>query len=168
MYQNSRHIELVLHNIRSAHNVGALFRTADGLGISHIYLSGYTPYPMQSDDSRLPHIAKKTDAAIAKTALGAEQTVSWSNYDDLNKVVAALNNTNVPLIALEQDPDAITLHQYQAPDKFALLVGNEVSGLNKVELSHCDHAIVIPMLGNKESYNVASAGAMALHWLRFC
>ncbi len=167
MSQNNRHIELVLHNIRSAHNVGALLRTADGLAITHVYLSGYTPYPALENDDRLPHIALKTTKQIAKTALGAEQSVQWSKHKELSSVADKLQVSNTPLVALEQTPSAVALHDYDAPDKLALVLGNEVDGLSKEELALCEQIVELPMLGSKESYNVASAGAMALHWLRF-
>ena len=160
-------LELVLHNIRSAHNVGALFRTADGLGVTHIYLSGYTPYPAGDSDLRLPHIARKTTAAIAKTALGAEETVGWSKHDRLSDVALLVSKQATQLVALEQSPVAEKLQNYQPAKKIALVLGNEVTGLNSDELAICQEIIELPMLGNKESFNVASAGAMALHWLRY-
>lgn len=161
-------LELVLHNIRSAHNVGALFRTADGLGVEHIYLSGYTPYPMSPSDHRLPHVAKKTTAAISKTALGAESTVVWSHYENLSEVADKTKARSATLVALEQDAKATLLHNYNPPAKITLVLGNEVTGLTADELQFCEEIVQLPMLGSKESFNVASAGAMALHWLRFC
>ena len=76
----------IAHNIRSAHNIGSLLRTADGLGIRHVYMSGYTPYPKQPNDARLPHIADKASKLIHKTALGAEMSVEWSGGHEINKI----------------------------------------------------------------------------------
>ena len=155
-------ITLVLHNIRSTHNVGAIFRTAEGFGINHIVCSGYTPYPMMQNDSRLPHIALKLDSQIHKTALGAEKLVPFSYYETINEWIDSYNS---PIIALEQTPDSILLQDYDTPNTFALLLGEEVKGVDAAILQRCDAALEIPMSGKKESFNVSVANGIALYEL---
>ena len=156
-------IVLILHNIRSTHNVGSIFRTAEGLGVSKIILSGYTPYPTLPGDTRLPHIREKLTAQIHKTALGAEQMVPFEYTDTLDLGTLALAGYRV--VALEQSPRSIVLKGYKAPEKIALLLGEEVHGIPADILEQCDDIIEIPMYGKKESFNVSVAGAIALYEL---
>jgi len=167
MSKSERKIVLIIHNVRSAHNAGSLFRTADGLGVEQVILSGYTPYPGVKDDDRLPHIAQKIERRIHKTALGAEATVKWKHVDDIATELKSLETHGYAVAALEQSPTAIPLNDYQPPAKIALLVGNEVTGVEPELLNLIDTHLQIPMLGQKESFNVAAAGAMALYHLRF-
>ncbi len=162
-------IELVLiaHNLRSAHNVGSLLRTAEGLGVVKVWLSGYTPYPRQDNDARLPHLARKTDKQIAKTALGAEALVEWQQEPDINTVLSELKNSGFVITALEQAPGSIKLPDFKPPRKLALIIGREVKGIEPEILAICNHVLEIPMLGQKESFNVVQAAAMALYSLRF-
>jgi len=162
-----RQLILVAHNLRSTHNVGSLLRTCDGLGIDEVWLSGYTPYPLQKTDSRLPHLAQKLDRQIAKTALGAQKTVRWHHDADITNVIADLKKHGFTVAALEQAPQAIALGTFEPPDKLALIVGREVEGLEPEVLALCDQTLEIPMFGQKESFNVAIAAAMALYHLRF-
>ena len=155
-------ITLVLHNIRSTHNVGAIFRTAEGFGVHHIVCSGYTPYPMMQNDSRLPHIAQKLDAQIHKTALDAEKLVPFSYYQTINEWIDSYDS---PIIALEQTRDSISLQEFDAPKTFAILLGEEVDGIDQSILSKCTAAIEIPMVGKKESFNVSVANGIALYQL---
>jgi len=155
-------ITLVLHNIRSTHNVGSIFRTAEGFGVHHIVCSGYTAYPMMQNDSRLPHIAQKLDAQIHKTALDAEKLIPFSYYETIDEWIDSYNS---PIIALEQTPDSISLQEFDAPDSFALLLGEEVDGIDQSILSKCTAAIEIPMVGKKESFNVSVANGIALYQL---
>ena len=159
-------IVLILHDVRSCHNVGSMLRTADGLGIDCVYLTGYTPYPKSINDARLPHIGKKIDRQIAKTSLGAEKTVHWEHSDDLYPVLKQLRQKGYLIIALEQTADFISLSSFHQPDKIALIVGNEVTGLDKNILKSADLCIEIPMKGKKESFNVAIAAAIALYHLK--
>ncbi|HET6863658.1 MAG TPA: TrmH family RNA methyltransferase [Candidatus Saccharimonadales bacterium] len=160
-----RDIVLIVHNIRSAVNVGGLFRTADGLGVNKIILSGYTPYPISDKDGRLPHLARKVHARIIKTALGAEKTVVWSHSQSLESVLKKLKTEGYQIAALEQSISAIPLNTYPAPRKVGLLVGNEVGGIDEKHLQKADVIIEIPMRGRKESFNVSTAAAMALYHL---
>jgi 23S rRNA (guanosine2251-2'-O)-methyltransferase len=162
-----RSIILIVHNIRSCHNVGALLRTADGLGVDHVYLTGYTPYPLMKVDSRLPHLARKIDAQIHKTALDAERTVAWTHHDDVASVLADLKTQDYAIAALEQHEESVPIPSFHAEAPIALIVGREVEGIEPEVLAACDLFLEIPMFGKKESFNVASAAAMALYHLRF-
>lgn len=178
-------ITLLVHNIRSTHNVGAIFRTAEGFGIYKIVLSGYSPYPDLSlntkapscaliegevchNDPRLPHIREKLTAQIHKTALGAENLVPFAYYEDLSDWLN-LNQSeeNLPIVALEQSKNSIMLSEFQPPEKFALLLGEEVNGITSELLSQCDSVIEIPMFGQKESFNVSVAAGIALYGLNW-
>lgn len=162
-----RQIIVVAHNMRSTHNVGSLLRTAEGLAVKQVYLTGYTPYPVVAQDERLPHLSAKLDKQISKTALGAERYVDWHQEADINTVITRLRNDGYQIIGLEQTPSSAPLQTIQAPDKVALLLGREVEGLEQEVLDLCDLCVEIPMLGKKESYNVVQAAAMALYQLRF-
>jgi tRNA G18 (ribose-2'-O)-methylase SpoU len=162
-----RQLVLIAHNLRSVHNVGSLLRTADGLGLDRVYLTGYTPYPPADGDKRLPHLARKIDKQMAKTALGAEKSVDWRQADDIEPIILELKAEGYTVAALEQAAGSTKLAEYQAPDKLALVVGREVEGLESEVLMLCDLVLEIPMLGQKESFNVAQAAAMALHHFRF-
>ena len=160
-------ITLVLHNIRSTHNVGSIFRSAEGFGVTAIILSGYTPYPSHAGDTRLPHIAEKITKQIHKTALGAETMVPFYYYDTLEEWLN-LNRQQpnpLPIIALEQATNSRNMRDVHPPDAFALLLGEEVDGINLHYLSMCDEIIEIPMTGKKESFNVSVAAGIALYAL---
>jgi 23S rRNA (guanosine2251-2'-O)-methyltransferase len=162
-----KELVLIAHNLRSAHNVGSLLRTADGLGMGKVWLTGYSPYPLRENDARLPHLAAKTDKQIAKTSLGAEKTIAWDQSDMIEPVLAGLKTAGFTIAALEQAPGSIALPEYKAPDKLALIVGREVEGIEPEVLELCDIVLEIAMRGKKESFNVAQATAMALYHLAF-
>lgn len=157
---------LIAHNLRSAHNVGSLLRTAEGLGVQQIYLTGYTPYPKQSDDERLPHLIAKADKQIDKTALGARDHLEIVHEAGVEPLIGRLKSDGFMVVALEQTKTSIDLKQFLAPPKLALIVGREVEGVEPEIIELCDAAIQIPMLGHKESFNVVQAAAMALYQLR--
>jgi tRNA G18 (ribose-2'-O)-methylase SpoU len=159
-----REIIVIAHNIRSTHNVGAIFRTGEGFGASKIILSGYTPYPQIENDTRLPHISRKLTEQIHKTALGAEVTVPFEHIEAPGFV--ALRRLGFTIVGLEQDERAILLPEYQPPEKVALLLGEEVDGIEPALRNECDDLIEIPMRGKKESFNVSVAAGIALYALR--
>ncbi|HSX15332.1 MAG TPA: TrmH family RNA methyltransferase [Candidatus Saccharimonadales bacterium] len=164
----SRDIVVIAHDIRSTHNVGSLLRTCEGLGISKVYLTGYTPYPaLPQGDSRLPHIAQKLTAQIHKTALDAETLVPWEHSDGIAACIARLRADGYAIAGLEQSERSTPLHKFAPPGKIAVLLGREVEGIDPTVLALCDMHIEIPMLGRKESFNVVQAAAMALYHLRF-
>ena len=162
-----RRLVLVVHNVRSAHNTGSLLRTADGLGVEKVYLTGYTPYPVTPDDKRLPHIGAKVTRQMHKTALGAEQSVTWEHAAEIRPVIDKLKLDGFIVLALEQAPGSVNLPNYTKKEPAALVVGNEISGLDEEVLGACDTVVSIPMAGRKESFNVAVAGAMALYHLKY-
>ncbi|MEO7364400.1 MAG: TrmH family RNA methyltransferase [Candidatus Saccharimonadales bacterium] len=162
-----RSIIVIAHNLRSAHNVGSLLRTAEGLGIKRVYLTGYTPFPQQIDDIRLPHIAAKVNHNIAKTALGAEHSQSWEHRADIDKLLIDLRSRGYVIAALEQWPTAQQLHNYRPPERLAVVLGREVEGLEPDVIESCDLQLMIPMSGHKESFNVVQAAAMAMYHCRF-
>jgi tRNA G18 (ribose-2'-O)-methylase SpoU len=156
-----------MHNVRSAHNVGSLLRTADGLGIEKVYLSGYTPYPATVSDSRLPHLQQKISSQIHKTALGAEKMVSWQHISEPIKLLGERSKSGFLSVALEQTPKAKDLTKFKTNSDIVLIVGSEISGVEPGLLEVADRHLYIPMAGQKESFNVAIAASLALYHLRF-
>ena len=147
-------IEVLLDNVRSAWNVGSMFRTADGLGIHHMYLCGVTPTP--------------ENVKVTKTSLGAEKTVTWSQHNDGVKKVLKLKQQGYRLWALEKDDRSEkinkTLYDIDGP-QIILVVGNEVCGVDPGILELCERTVHIPMIGLKRSFNVAVAFGIASHML---
>lgn len=158
-----RQLVLIAHNLRSAHNVGSLLRTADGLGVNEVILSGYTPYPIAVSDHRSPHEAAKTTARIHKTALGAETSQNWRHSANIMIDINDLLKRGFTVAALEQQPDSVKLPDFKPPARLAIVVGREVEGLEPEILERCDPILEIPMFGAKESFNVVQAAAMALY-----
>ena len=162
-----REIILIAHNLRSCHNVGSLLRTAEGLGAQQVFLTGYTPFPLQANDPRRPDIAAKMQKQIHKTALGAEDTLLWEHADTIEPIIAKLHQDGFMIAAVEQAPQAVILPSFAPPQKIALLVGREVEGVEPEVLALCDTHLEIPMFGQKESFNVVQAAAMALYHCTF-
>jgi tRNA G18 (ribose-2'-O)-methylase SpoU len=104
-----KRIILIAHNLRSAHNIGSLLRTADAMGVYKVYLTGYSPYPQSENDSRLPHLALKIEKNIAKTALGAEKNIDWEHADTIDDVINLLKNDGFTISALEQHQNSLSL-----------------------------------------------------------
>lgn len=145
---------VILHNIRSVENVGAMFRTADAVGINKIYLTGYTPAPLDRFGR------KRKD--LAKSALGAEEFVSWESKKNLPILISKLKREDFQLIAIEQDRKSIDYRKVKAKNKNAFIVGAEVDGIPKNILKKCDVIAEIPMCGKKESLNVSVSLGVAL------
>jgi 23S rRNA (guanosine2251-2'-O)-methyltransferase len=162
-----RELYVIAHDIRSAHNVGSLFRTAEGLGVKKLFLTGTTPYPRANDDKRLPHLTKKLSARINKTALGASEHLDWEHKNDIFELIDELKQTGISIVALEQTADAAALDEYEPPSRLALVLGSEIDGVEAAVIDLSDSVIQIPMQGKKESFNVVQAAAMALYRLRF-
>jgi tRNA G18 (ribose-2'-O)-methylase SpoU len=159
-------IAVIAHNIRSTHNIGSILRTCDGFGVERVFCTGYTPYPSQPKDARLPHIRHKITAQIHKTALGAEGTVPITQSDDPASVLDQLKLEGYRLIALEQAPSSINLADFTpSTKKIALLLGEEVHGIPQELLARCNTIVEIPMAGHKESFNVSVAAGIALYAL---
>lgn len=150
---------LILHDIRSAHNVGSMFRTADGAGVDEIVLSGYSPVPPKKDALYLTD----ADKALQKTALGAEESMVWKKVTSLTRLVNQLRKEGYEIVALEQATGSIDYRQYRGKHKVALIVGNEVGGVAGKVLKNCDVILEIPMRGKKNSLNVSVATGIALY-----
>lgn len=162
MNMNNRaraNITLVLHDIRSAHNVGSMFRTADGAGVEEIILSGYTPCPPKKEALYLTD----ADKAFRKTALGAEISMPWKKVASLSRLMTRLHKAGYEIVALEQDANSIPYRTYRPGSRVALMVGNEVGGIAQKILKKCDAIIEIPMHGKKNSLNVSVATGIALY-----
>jgi len=160
-------IIIVINDIRSTHNVGAILRTAEGMGVNKILISGYSPYPELQNDSRLPHIYNKLTSRISKTSLGAEKMLDIDYSEDIIAKLKKLANQDYEIVSLEQSDNSIKIMEYTPKDKVVLILGNELDGVAKEILEISDKVIEIPMLGKKESYNVASSAAIALYHMRF-
>lgn len=158
-----REIIVVAHNIRSTHNVGSIFRTCEGFGVTKIILSGYTPYPEINDDIRLPHIREKITAQIHKTALGAENLVPFEYKPEVD--LSQIKSDGYRIVGLELDHRAVDINDYRPTEKIALLLGEEVEGIDETIRDQCDDLIQIPMRGKKESFNVSVACGIALYQL---
>lgn len=148
----SRRICLLAHNVRSLWNVGAFFRTCDGLQIEKLYLTGYTGFPPRKE--------------ITKTAIGAEETVPFEHADDPLPLLQKLKSEGWQIVCLELTPTAVELTTFTPSDRVCLVVGHELSGVPEEMLQLSDVTVMIPMLGTKESLNVAVATGIALHHLR--
>lgn len=148
---------VILHNVRSVHNVGAIFRTADAIGVSKIYLSGYTPLPMD----RFGRERKD----LAKTALGAQRSVPWEEAAPIEELLRELRADGYFLVAVEQSPDARDYKRIVPREKTAVVFGNEIEGLSHDVAALCDVVTEIPMRGRKESLNVAVAAGIMLYRL---
>ena len=151
---NSKQISLILHDIRSTHNVGSMFRTADAAGVSKIFLTGYTPTPVDTFG--------RARSDIAKVALGAEETIPWEYYRNPLAAINKLKKEKVNIVAIEQDPNAVDYKKVKVKYPVAFLVGNEVGGISKNLLKKCDVIAEIPIRGKKESLNVSVAIGVAL------
>ncbi|MFA5129385.1 MAG: TrmH family RNA methyltransferase [Patescibacteria group bacterium] len=146
-------IHLVAINVRSALNVGSFFRTADAFGVEKVWLAGYTPTP--------------NHASVKKTALGAEMTVKWESVPDAIACLERLRADGIKLIALECGvPRTISLRDVEIDGPCAIVVGNEVDGLSRLQMEKCDIIAEIPQVGTKESLNVSvTAGIGIWHLL---
>jgi tRNA G18 (ribose-2'-O)-methylase SpoU len=149
-----KEVVLILPDIRSAVNVGAIFRTADAVGVDKVYLVGVTPRPTD----QFGRIQKD----IAKSALGAETWIPWEYKENLLSLIKKLKTDNFKIVALEQDEKAIDYRKYKTPQKMAFILGPEVTGLDNKILKKCDKIVEIPMYGKKESLNVSVACGIAL------
>ena len=147
-----RKIRFLAHNVRSLWNVGSFFRTGDAMGVEKVYLTGYTGTPPRKE--------------ISKTSLGADEWLPWEHAEDPLAVIASLKADGWTTVALELTPHAVDLLAYEPPGKVCLVVGHEVEGVSGDVIAACDAAVRIPMLGKKESLNVAVAAGIALHRLR--
>jgi tRNA G18 (ribose-2'-O)-methylase SpoU len=156
MMSNGPEVEALLDNVRSIYNVGNMLRTADGAGMRHVHLCGITPTP--------------DNPKVAKTALGAEHSVSWSHHNDGLAAATVLKEQGFRLCGLEGGPRSESL--FEATGDFderplLLVVGSEVSGIDPSILTLCDRVFHLPMQGTKTTLNVAVAFGIAVYFLRY-
>ena len=158
-------MQAILHNIRSMHNVGSMFRTADAAGIEKLYLTGITPAPVDELGNPRPQ--------LTKISLGAEKMVPWEKHASATQLIKRLKKEGHIIIALEQNENAVAifkmkdyvfLHDRKKKRNIVMVVGNEVRGLSPAVLKLADHIVEIPMRGRKESLNVAVAFGIAAYW----
>jgi len=152
--KKSHDVAVLLHNIRSTHNVGSIFRTADALGVTKIYFSGYTPTPLD----RFGRPRKD----VAKVALGAEKDIAWEQILDPHTVIKNLKKEHYTIVALEQHVKSVDYKKVHISTPVLFIVGNEVCGVEESLLGDVDVIAEIPMHGNKESLNVSVAFGVAL------
>lgn len=142
---------IIAHNIRSLYNVGTIFRTSDALGISKIFLTGYTGRPPRKE--------------ISKVALGAENSVPWEGVKNISSLLKRLKKEGIQIVALEKVAQAVDYLNFAPQFPLALLVGNEVRGVSTSLLKQVDQVISLPMKGEKESLNVSVAMAVAGYYI---
>lgn len=142
---------ILLDNIRSILNVGAIFRTCDGAGFDGVYLTGFTPTPPRKE--------------ISKTAIGAEQWINWEYYQDPLEIISQLRREGVRIIALEQDERSVDFRssELSIDEDICIVVGNEIEGVNKAILDVADYHVEIPMCGRKQSLNVATSAGVLMY-----
>lgn len=158
-------IVLILNNIRSAYNVGAITRTAECLGVEKIYATGYTPNTSGSVDTP-PFVLQKMKNSIHKTALGAEINLPICHESNLNNLIDKLIEEGYKIVALEQNRNSKKITEISDFGDIALILGEEVKGIPVEILNLCGEILEIPMLGKKESFNVSVAAGIALYELR--
>ena len=148
-----KNVKIFLHNIRSMHNVGSVFRSSDAFGVSEIILSGYTPVPPRDE--------------ITKTAIGAEAFVEWRCVEHPVLELQLLKQEGYIIYGLEQTNTSISIlnHSFSVNEKVCIVMGNEVTGVDAEILTHLDHCLVIPQFGHKHSLNVSVATGVTLYAL---
>ncbi len=147
---------VILHDIRSHYNVGAIFRTCDGAGVDKVFITGYTPAPLDRFGRVVPE--------IHKTSLGASSMVPWERFETTEAVVSDFKNKGVAVIAVEQSPKSISLYDFTPKGDVAYIFGNEIEGVPQSICAVADAVLEIPMRGQKESLNVSvTAGIVLFH-----
>lgn len=149
----NREIIVVLDNVRSALNVGAIFRTCDAVGVAKLILCGITPYP--------PH------PKVVKTALGAQEYVPYEHVADINRLIKSLQSDDYTILSVEQTENSVMYQTVNYPKKVALIFGNEITGVQKEFLDNSNKHIELPMVGKKESLNVATTAGIVLYHIGF-
>lgn len=139
---------VIAHNIRSLHNVGSIFRSCDAFGVEKLYLTGITGTPPRKE--------------IAKVALGSEHRVAWEHVEDVLELVRRLKSEGCTIVALDNRPQAVPIDQFCPIGQNAIILGNEVEGIELDVLDQCDTLVEIPMKGRKQSLNVSVATGIAL------
>ncbi|MES2967032.1 MAG: TrmH family RNA methyltransferase [Patescibacteria group bacterium] len=145
---------VILSDVRSRHNVGAIFRSCEGAGVAMLYLAGYTPHPIDRFGREV--------GEIKKTSLGASTMVPWAAADDIELLIRKLQSQGVTVVAVEQTPHSISLFDHTEPKEVAYVFGNEITGVLPEVVALCDYTLEIPMQGRKESLNVSVTAGIVL------
>lgn len=143
---------LIAHSVRSLHNIGSMFRTADGAGVHKLYLTGYSGFPPRKE--------------ISKTALGAEDALDWEHSWEIEPVLERLRRDAWKIVAVERERGSVAYTDLPAWPRIALIMGNEVSGLEPEVLEYADALVHVPMYGMKQSLNVSVCAGVVLYGLR--
>jgi len=146
--------QVILYNVRSRHNVGAIFRTCEGAGVSKLWLVGYTPAPVD----RFGRVVEE----IKKTSLGASDMVPWQQADNIFLLLEKIKESGTSVVAIEQSPGAVSLFEYSESENVAYIFGNEITGVTLDIQNDCDVIVDIPMAGRKESLNVSTTVGIVL------
>lgn len=146
---------VILEDIRSAYNVGAIFRTADAAGVAKVYLTGYTPTPIDRFG--------RVQAEISKTSLSASESMPWEARESMVDLIKELQENGVKVVAVELAKGSVRLSDFPVPEQVAYILGNEVTGVSEAALAEADAIVEIPMLGQKESLNVSVAAGIILY-----
>ncbi len=160
-------VYILLPDIRSAYNVGSIFRSADCFGIGKIFLSGTTPAPVD----RFGRSNSGAQKEISKTALGAEQNIPWEYTEDISGLIKKMKKEKFTIVCIEQDKKSISLENFlkikkdEKIENIILVFGNEVEGIDKNILKKCDYIVEIPMQGKKESLNVSVCAGLIMYVL---
>lgn len=149
-----REVQVLIHDIRSTHNVGSIFRTSDAVGVGKIYISGFSPTPQ--DKFGRPR------RDVAKVSLGAEKTIPWEYTDSVIPLIKKLKKEGFEIVGLEQSEKSVDYKKFKSKKPILFIVGSEVEGMDKKILDLCDSIVEIPMLGEKESLNVSVAFGVAM------
>jgi tRNA G18 (ribose-2'-O)-methylase SpoU len=147
---------IILEDIRSAYNVGAIFRTADAAGVAKVFLVGYTPAPTDRFGRPQPE--------ILKTSLGASDAMAWEQVATTKEIIERLQADGVTVVAVELAEESVLLKDFKEPEHVAYIVGNEVDGVSKEALELADVIVELPMLGQKESLNVSVTAGIVLYY----
>ncbi|GAA4855579.1 TrmH family RNA methyltransferase [Saccharopolyspora rosea] len=161
-----RSIVVIAHNLRSVHNVGSLLRTGEVFAVDTVHVTGFTPYPAHEGDERSEKLQARQTRQLAKAAAGAERTMPFARHPDVHVLLDSLSDEGYQLVGLEIDPRAIPLAEYSPPQKVAVLLGDEVKGIDPALRDRCDVLVEIPVHGQKYSLNVSVAAGIALYALR--
>lgn len=153
--KTKREVVVLVHDIRSTHNVGSIFRTSDAVGVSRIMLSGFSPTPKDKFG--------RSRKDIAKVALGAEQTIPWEYVESPVGLIKKMKKEGFEVVGLEQSEKSIDYKKFKSKKPILFIVGSEVEGMSKEIQKLCDVLVEIPMLGNKESLNVSVAFGVSIY-----
>jgi 23S rRNA (guanosine2251-2'-O)-methyltransferase len=161
-------ITLILDNLRSTYNVGAILRTADATNVARVIATGTTPYPALPNDLRPPHVIASNTRSIAKVSLGAETSLVIDYEAETLGAIHSLRKQGAVIVALEQSENSSDLFAYtpNPSEHIVIILGPEVTGISPPVLAACDKIVEIPMFGHKESLNVSVAAGIVLYHLR--